>query len=120
MYVDIAVVVAVTFVFVFAFVAWARGRTVLALCIVVLLTVMLPIAVLLFIGSPTYASWAETIQVIWRASRENSSLVGFEWGIQQLLVDDIVLINNRGQIVTAGFDFRIAPWRGLYLLTPKR
>jgi hypothetical protein len=45
---------------------------------------MLPIAVLLFIGSPTYASWTETIRVIWRASRENSSLFGFEWAIPLL------------------------------------
>jgi hypothetical protein len=84
MYVDSAVVAAVTFLFVFAFVAWARGRTVLALCIVVLLTIMFPVAVLLFIGSPTYASWTETIQVIWRASRETSPLLGFEWGIPLL------------------------------------
>jgi probable HAF family extracellular repeat protein len=31
-----------------------------------------------------------------------------------------LLINNRGQIVTSGIDLRIAPWHGVYLLTPKR
>jgi hypothetical protein len=81
MYVDIAMIAAVTFLFVFTFVTWAHGRAVWALCIVVLLTVIFPVAVLLFIGSPTYASWTQTIQVVWRASWESSFLFGLEWGI---------------------------------------
>jgi hypothetical protein len=84
MYVDLAVISAITFMFAFAFVAWARGSALLALSIVVLLTVVLPAAGLLFIGSPVYASWIETIQVIWRASRETGPLLGFEWVIPLL------------------------------------
>lgn len=84
MHFDLAVMSAITFLFVFAFVVWARGPTVLALSIVVLLTVVFPVAVLLLIGSPVYASWIETIQVIWRASREHGALFGYEWVVPLL------------------------------------
>ena len=30
------------------------------------------------------------------------------------------LINNKGQIVLRATDLRIVPWRGFYLLTPRR
>jgi len=84
MYVDLAVMSAIAFMFAFAFVVWARGSTALTLSIVVLLTVVFPIAGLLFIGSPTYASWIETVQVIWRSSRQAGLLFGFEWVVPLL------------------------------------
>lgn len=83
-YVELALTSTLTFLFVFAFVAWARGSAGLALSIVVLLTVAFPAAVLLFIGSPVYASWVETIRVVWRASREQGPLFGFEWFVPLL------------------------------------
>lgn len=84
MYVNLAVISAITFLFAFALVAWARGPIVAALSIVVLLTIVFPVAVLLVIGSPVYASWIEVIEVIWRASREDGSLFGFEWVVPLL------------------------------------
>jgi hypothetical protein len=55
---------------------WISG---LAIFIVAFLTIVFPTAGLLFIGSPVYASWTETLAVIVRASREDGVLSGFEW-----------------------------------------
>lgn len=77
--IQVAIVAAATFLFVVAFVAWASGSAVLALSTVLFLTILFPVLVLLFIGSPVYASWVETLGAIVNASLEHGVVSGFEW-----------------------------------------
>jgi hypothetical protein len=52
--------------------------------VIILLTIVLPIAGLLFIGLPVYESWIETLKVGVHASREHGVLRGAEWFVPLL------------------------------------
>jgi hypothetical protein len=67
------------FLFALAFLRWASGSAVTVILVVVLLTIVFPIAGVLFIGLPVYESWVETLKVAVHSSRENGVLAGAEW-----------------------------------------
>lgn len=65
--------------FALAFRRWASGSATAVVLVIFLLTIVFPVAGLLFIGLPVYDSWIETLRVAVNASREHGMLGGVEW-----------------------------------------
>jgi hypothetical protein len=68
-----------SFTFAALLVAPGRSRLVVALGAVAVLTLLLPVGVLVFMGQATYGSLSEALRTIISSSMEHGQLAGFEW-----------------------------------------
>ena len=99
--------------FVWAYLSFTRGRAIVPVGVVLLVSPLFPLAVLAWIGQISYHSWGEVVKAFLTASYERGQLWGLEMALPSLAAMGIAFLFHRKRSNTAlNTDARPGPRAG--------